>query len=457
MENKLKPNMEQNVYAFNNSQDVVTLQTKYALFKRVINILFSVTFDDGFDEDLMHKAIDLMIARNDSLRLKEIKVGKESRLIFEPERKIGTIPSLSFATSSQFNAYLRRYRKAPTDLKRGRSLEARFYKDPAGKQSILFKVSHMTADTYGIGVLVEDLCKVYEALKAGAELPPAPGSFETVLKNDNAFMANEEAVSKDLAFFEEYFTKRHPDRPIYCGIHGNGSDRWLKYKRKGAISLPYLFIKCDTQGYRFTIPSAVSLQTQAWCAEHGVTMNSFFFYTCAIATSLLNDRARYQTPIELLNNRGTLAERKAAGTKAQSISVYTTVDYEKSFLDNLLPLADEQKELYRHTRLSYLGVEALMHKTYDYSMLGQTTPFAFSFIPMRTPKGMHLRVHSNGKGALVAYIAMMLDVDTNEIETVYDIQTEMVTPQQLVDFQNLWIHVVEAVMARSDVPMKELF
>ena len=449
--------MENNVYAFNNSQDIVTLQTKYSLFKRVINIIFSVTVEDGFDPALMHRAIDLLIVRNDCLRLREIREGKDARLVFDPERRIGRIPERSFDTSARFDAFLKRFRKAPTDLRKGKALEALFGTDPTGKQFILFKISHMVADTYGIGVLVGDLFKVYEALKEGRDLPPAPGSFETVLKNDNAFKDNPEAVAKDRAFFEEYFTKRHPDRPLYCGIHGNGSDRWLKFKRKGAISLPYLFVKCDTEGYRFTIPAAVTLPVQAWCAEHGVTMNSFFFYTCVVATSLLNDRARFQTPLELLNNRGSLAERKAAGTKVQSLSVYSTVDYGKSFLDNVLQLADEQKEIYKHTRLTYVEVEALMHKIYDYSMLGQTTSFCFSFIPMSTPKGISLRVHSNGKGALVTYIAMMHDIETNEIETVYDIQTEMVTPQQLVDFQNLWIHVVECVLARPEVPMKELF
>lgn len=449
--------MENNVYAFNNSQDIVTLQTKYTLFKRVINIVFSVTVEDGFDPALMHRAIDLLIERNDCLRLREIRVGKDARLIFDPERKIGQIPVRSFDTSARFNTFLRRFRKAPTDLRKGKALEALFGTDPAGKQFILFKVSHMVADTYGIGVLVGDLFGVYAALQEGRELPPAPGSFETVLKNDNAFKNNAEAVARDRDFFEEYLTKTHPDRPIYCGIHGNGSDRWLKYKRKGAISLPYLFVKCDTEGYRFTIPAAITLSVQDWCAGHGVTMNSFFFYSCAVATSLLNDRAPYQTPLELLNNRATLAERKAAGTKVQSLSVYTTVDYGKSFLENILPLADEQKELYRHTRLTYVEVEAIMHRVYDYSMLGQTTSFCFSFIPMSTPKGITLQVHSNGKGALVTYIAMMHDVDTNEIETVYDIQTRMVTPQQLVDFQNLWIHVVETVVARPDVPMIELF
>lgn len=286
----------------------------------------------------------------------------------------------------------------------------------------------MVADTYGIGVLVADLMGVYAALKEGKELPPAPGRFEDVLIKDNEFRANEAAVEKDRAFFDDYFKVRHSQRPIYCGIHGNGSDRWLKNKRKGAISLPYLFIKCDTEGYRFVVPAALTQQVQGWCAANAITMNSFFFYTCAIATSLLNDRAQYQLPIELLNCRGSLAERKAAGTKAQSLSVCVEVDYEKSFLESIVPLADEQKELYKHTRLSYLEVENLIHTFYDFSMLGQATGFAFSFVPMATPKGLHLQIHSNGKGALVAYIAMVHNVDTNEIETVYDIQTKMVTP-----------------------------
>lgn len=449
--------MEKTLYPFNYSQDIITLQTKYALFKRVINIVFSVTIDAGFDETVMHQAIDWMIARNDCLRLTEVKDGKTSKLYFASERKIGKIPSYKFDTTSKFEAFLRRFRKTPTDLKKGKTLEAVFGRNPEGKQFVLFKISHMVADTYGIGVLVTDLMKVYEVLKDGKELPPAPGRFEDVMAKDAEFRANDAAVEKDRAFFDEYFKKRHPERPIYCGIHGNGSDRWLKNKRKGAISLPYLFIKCDTEGYRFVIPAAVTQQVEAWCAANAITMNTFFFYTCGIATSLLNDRAKYQLPLELLNCRGSLAERKAAGTKVQSMGVCVTVDYDKTFLESVTALSEEQKELYRHTRLTYLEIEDLTHKFYDFSMLGQVTSYCFSFIPMAMPKGVTLQVHSNGKGALTGYIAMMHNVDTNEIETVYDIQTKMITPQQLVDFQNTWVHVAELVIGHPEVPMKELF
>ena len=73
-------------YSFNYSQDIIHLQTKYALFKRVANILFSVTFDNGFDEGRMLDALQLLIDRNDCLRLTFVKEGKQMRQFFEPAR-----------------------------------------------------------------------------------------------------------------------------------------------------------------------------------------------------------------------------------------------------------------------------------------------------------------------------------------------------------------------------------
>ena len=52
---------------------------------------------------------------------------------------------------------------------------------------------------------------------------------------------------------------------------------------------------------------------------------------------------------------------------------------------------------------------------------------------------------------------MMHDVDTNEITMNYDIQTKMVTPVQLIEFQNLYIHVIETVLDKPATPLGEIF
>ena len=133
------------------------------------------------------------------------------------------------------------------------------------------------------------------------------------------------------------------------------------------------------------------------------------------------------------------------------------MDYAKSFNENIVPLFAELSEMYRHTRLTYLEMEAMQHKTWDYSMISQVINYCFSYIPIKNPKGVHLQVWSNGKGALVTYLAMMHDVDTNEITMNYDIQTKMVTPEQLIEFQNLYIHVIETVLDKPTAPLGDIF
>ncbi len=443
-------------YDFNYSQDIVHLQTKYSLFQRVSNIVFSLTIDGGFDEAVMHRALNHLIERNDCLRLKFVKEGKVTRQYFEKERKLGDIPSIKMKSYGALERFMMKFRKKAINVHKGETLKVVFAHDPCGAQMVIVKISHMVADSYGIGVLVNDLLGVYNALVKGEEFPPMPAQFEDILQKDNQYRANDDAVEKDREFFKEYYEVRHPNHPTYCGLHGNANDHWLKLKRKGAFALPYFFVKCDTEGYRFVIPSSVVNRAQEWCTAHEISMNTFFFYTCAIACSIKNDKAPYQLPLELLNCRATIADRKAAGTKVQSLSVYTTVDYRKTFNENIALQFEDQNELYRHTKLTYLEIQDIEHKLWNYSMLSQITNFAFSFIPISMPAGVKLQIHSNGKGALPAYIALMLDLNTNEIHTIFDVQTKMCTPEQLIDFQNTYIRVIETVLASPDVLLEEI-
>ena len=133
------------------------------------------------------------------------------------------------------------------------------------------------------------------------------------------------------------------------------------------------------------------------------------------------------------------------------------MDYAKSFTENIKPVFDEQNEIYRHTRMSYLSCEAMQHKAWNYSMLQSVNGVAFSFIPMAAPKGITLQVHSNGKGALFTYMALMHDLNTNEVYVNYDVQKLMVTPQQLIDFQNQYIRVIEGVLARPEEALGTVF
>ena len=172
-------------YGLSYSQEIIDLQTKYALFKRVVNILFSITFDEGYNPQIMRKALDLLYQRNDCLRLRFVKEGKQTKQYFEPEAHPGEIETKAFSTVSSFEDFMRQFRKKGLDMFKGECMQVVFATNPSGKQMLICKVNHFVADTYGIGVLVGDLCAIYDALAGGKELPPEPGRFEDIIRMTN--------------------------------------------------------------------------------------------------------------------------------------------------------------------------------------------------------------------------------------------------------------------------------
>jgi len=449
--------MSPNYYQFNYSQDIINLQTKYTLFKRVENILFYVSVDGGYDREIMAEAINKLFERNDALRIRFVKKDGKVYQYFEESRILKDFPYMSFNTWAERDNFYLSFRKKKADCFKGDVLKVVFATQPDGEQGIYFKISHYVADTYGIGVLISDLFAVYNAIKSGSELPALPGSFEKVLEKEMEYKGKEELVENDRAFFKEYYEVKHKERPLYCGIHGNGSDEWLKEKRKGKFAMKYYIVKCDTEGMRLSMPSTIGSLAKKWCESNGITLSAFFYYCFALSTSLINDKAPHQVPLFLVDCRGTLMERKSAGTKVQSLAVYTSVDYSKSFIDNIKEAYMEQQELFRHTKLTYLEAESIQHKLWGHSLMSGTYGFCYSFIMLQMPKGVRMQVLSNGKCALPTYVALMFNASTDEINVVYDVQKMLVKPVQVADFHNLYTSVVEKVINDSQTPLENIF
>ncbi len=449
--------MKPKYYNLNPSQEVVRMQTQYTLFKRVANILFSLTFADGFDRKVMTDAINLLIERNDCLRIRFVKKDGVTKQCFDAVRKTGPIPEKKFPTFKAYEKFHAKWCKSATKVFKGDILRPLFVTDPEGKELVLFKISHFVADDFAIGVLVNDLVAIYKSLKEGTPLPPAPGSFEAVLAKNDAYLTSEEEIGRDREYWKSFYTVKHPEHPVYQGLHGFRNDYWQKCLKKGYSSIPYLFVRCDTRGFRFKIPATIGRQIMNWSAGQNLPPASFLFFSYVLTCSLLNGRQQYMMPLMLLSSRATVSERKCGGTMVQALGLYTTVDYGKTFNENVAVMYAEQNEQYRHTKLKYTELDTMQHDVWGHSRLSQMASFCFSYIPFLSTPGVELQLYSNRKGALTAYVALMHDTVSGEIEVVYDVQTVMLTPEQLVDFQNQLVHNIEIVLDKSDSKLSELF
>ena len=229
------------LYDLNLSQDVVTLQCKYTLFKKVINILTSVETDFSLDFDVMEKAFNLAVKRNDCTRLRFVKKGGKIKQYFRQDVQYDNIPRLDFLTKQEQDEFIKKQSKKAIKYLKGEVLCPTFIKTYDGKSMIFMKVCHYIFDVYGLNVFVNDLFAVYEALVKGEELPKEPKKFEDLLKKDLENKFDQKAKKSHYDYFNNLLSS-NPE-PYYAGFDGLTNKYVIKARKKYQRPVKMFFIK----------------------------------------------------------------------------------------------------------------------------------------------------------------------------------------------------------------------
>lgn len=445
---------EVKLYELNHSQEVVKLQCKYTLFKKVINIITSMTSNDELDFNILKQAFNMVVQRNDCLRLRFVNKNKQLMQYFLEEDKFENIPVLQFATKQEQDKFLKKLTKKAIKYKKGIVIEPYFIKTYDNKSMVVLKVCHLILDIYGINVIYKDLFGVYNALKNKTELPECPTSFEDVIKKDLTRKHNKEYHQKNLEFFTDLL--KNNEEPTYAGIHGSNNPIWQKQQKKNKRAMKMFFINCDTEGNMHSINSEVTQNVMSYCKQISQSPANLLFYVCSLCASKVNNNANNLLPLELYNCRTTINEKNCAGTKVQSLGCYTTFDFDKSFEENFELFCKNQRKLYRHIGFSDMEFESLLHKIHKSSFLETYYYITFSFIPYELPDNTEFEIYSNGKCALPAYLAQFYNVKTNEILMAYDCQTKIISKQDVECFHNKYVNLLKQVTTNPNMLLKDV-
>ena len=442
-------------YNLSLSQDVVYLQCKYSLYKRVINILSSITLAEEVDFELMDQAFKLLVERNDCLRIRFFKKkGALMQYFGDSEKNIKKVPVLSFETKEQQDAFINKVRKKTIDYRHGVVIEPYFIRTYDNRYMVFFKVCHLVADLYGINVLYTDLMDVYHALKEGEPLPPAPESFEEVIKKEIEKTSKSNSSEKHLEYFTNLLTD-NPE-PFYAGIHGPNNPIWQKQLKKHHRSMPIFLVRNSTKTYRHKIDKDLVERVLSYCQNNRCSPANLFFYASSVALAKLNGNLKNIMPIGLYNCRTSAQEKHCAGTKAQSAACYTKIDYDRSFEDNLKAFSIAQIGLYRHIKFKDRDFEALMHNIYRSSPLLIYYSIAYSLIPMDMPESVEFNLYTNGNCALPAYVVQVLNAKTKEIDMAYDVQTKITGEEDVKNFHTYYLNVLKQVLDDPGIKIADI-
>lgn len=441
-------------YELSLSQDVVRLQCTYTLFKKVVNILTSIEVDKEIDFDVMQKALNIAVERNDSTRIRIVKRNRKIMQYFEDKVVYENIPRLEFKTKEEQDAFISKQSKRAIKFLKGKVLEPTFIKTYDGKYMMFFKICHYILDVYGYNFFVNDMFAIYDALMNNTELPKAPKKYEDLLKKDIERKHDLEMKKEDHEYFSKLFSS-NPE-PYYAGLDGLTNKYTIKARNKGKRAMKMFFIKNDTKTYGHKIEKPQVEKMLNFAKENNTTIASLLLYIYSVTQSRMNGDVPFLLPLELCNLRDTLLARKCAGMKVQSLNVLTKIDKDLSFKENLEYFVKEQSENYRHLGMSDMEHQFLLHKIYKSSMMTTYYSLSYSFIPYESREGVKVNFYTNGKCALPCYVALLYDYLNSEINVGYDAQIKLMTEENVKIFHQNLIKCIDQVTENPDMLIKDI-
>ena len=428
------------------------------------NIPISVLLEKDVDLELMRRALDIEIQRNDSLRNRVRFTLSGIRQSFPKTKKLGEIPfdDLCGKTEEEFTAYIRKHNSKPLAVFRGRSFRLRFFRAPNGRYGIHGVFSHVAMDATAVLLFYRDLIAVYLALRDGRELPPPLGRFEDILKKELEIFSNKEKKARTVKFYEEYLSTGGP--AFYAGVDGMRELNRERAKRRDpdfrSVNMIHPFSDRSAT-LKLRVDKETVEQMEAFCGANRVSLQSLFQFGMRTHLSAVNGRTEDVSLFVIVSRRATLADMNAGGSKAVAHVMRTIISENTTFAKGLAEVERCNMKLFHHADYSSLDEVYQQARMEKIPKTYTTLPLLFTCFPkemLRVPEGMDCEFFGMGTGHFVygLYVMLIPDLKNGGYDIYYEYQTKRISREDILGLHENMIRAIKKGIEDPDITLGRL-
>lgn len=443
------------------SQQTMYLMVKYSFSKQLVQIPTSFTVSEILDFELLTKALNVVIERNDCLRLRFKKVDKQLKQYFLPSFRINRVPCKYFRSVEEQNAFFEKDAQVPVRFDKGECFRIYFYKTAGSDNGVYFNVTHLMMDALGAMIFYIDLLQVYRAMFLGEELPKAPYSYEEYINAEFERLSNEKKQKKHEEFYREYFAKG--GEPFYAGVHGPAFLEKQRIKKKNPdlrVPAAYnpIYDKCKMVTKHIGTEEATKIFD--FCQKHFIAPESLFMLGLRTHCSAINYRTDDVFMMATCSKRATVKEKNTVGCLTQPIQVRTIIPETATFAEGLDEYTSVRTQLYRHTEYPYITARDLSRDMYNYGLIQGPACMMFSWIPvpLEFEDGVKITFQNYDLGRYFTPLYTICSPDPRDkgINLNYMYRVKLSTAEDIEALHKNCMKVVLAGIENPDITIGEL-
>jgi len=450
------------VYELIPPQEMIQFMLKYSFFhKQVTQIPESIIVKKNIDFDLMEKAFNIEIERNDCLRLRFFKEKGRIKQYFLPEYRIGNIPVLNFKSEQERIDTLTADARKPIRMLKGETFRVKFFRTHDNRCGVYVNMHHLVMDNAAVFTFFADLFAIYDSLKEGTAMPKPLGKYEDIIKKELAYVADPENFKREEKAYREFMEK--DGEPLYLGVEGPKFLEAERIKRKNPdIKAPSLFdpIHDKAELTKYSIPYDDSQKIFKFMEENGVSGECLVQLGMRLHVSKINNRHNDTYFIVLCPRRRTLAEKRAGGTLAAPLPQRIVLPETTTFKEALENMAEVQFWAFRHMDYPYLEYRTLQQKMYNYPAAAGASTMMFSWFPLEAGSmnkwEYEFEGYSLGRYIMVLYSFAMKDTHSRCLKLSCMHRTKFVSVEDIDSFHKGTANALKLGVENPDMTLGEI-
>jgi len=397
-----------------------------------VNIGGTVLINEQVDPELLNKAINIFIEKNDAMRLRIDNIADPWQYIVDHEEHTFELKDFSYIEDSdELHRWALQEMRKPFD-NNSDLFCVYILKLSGNKGGFYVKLHHIISDAWGLSLLVHDILSIYWSLKNGLETTIERFSYLEYIQNDLEYRTSGK-YEKDHAFWMEEF-KTLPELTAL--------------KRGNSIA---------AERKTYIISSKHVEKINLFCKTQKISSFIFLFSIFSLLISRKTEKRDIVIGTPVLN-RLNFKQKNILGLFMHIIPFRIYINDQLSYLEIARQISSQWMKLLRAQRFpSHVILKEFRdkHKTrenlFDIAFSYHNIKIDFHDMPYETDWKF------NGAETSCLSVSFNDREDENILKIDYDYQTEVFTEDEIDHLHENFVYLIEKVLSNPEEKISDLY
>lgn len=404
----------------------------------IANVSGTGKIDEIVDFNMLEKAINIVVERNDALRIR-IKIQNNKPMQYFDKYEFFHVDCVLVKNEEEAEKKIQGLVTTHINVLNEKLVKFIMFKFPNGKGGFNIVGNHITSDAWSSARVCSEVINVYSKLIKNESVEDTLESSYIDYINSETEYLNSDKYIKDKEFWEQRFNKQYETAKVIP----NNDEKTINSKAKRK---------------EIKISKLITKQINEYCKINRISPFVFLLGIYGIYLSKINNLDEIIIGTPMLNRKG-VKEKQMIGMFVNTLPFKISIDSKLNIKDLFTQIAQDSMSMLRHQKYSFFELINYIRK--NLKMNNNLYDFVISYQNAKTTAN-ESDIKYSAKWNFNENISETINVHISDIDSeeqyniFYDYQINCLKEKDILDLHQRILRMIEQVINSEELLVKDI-